>query len=253
MVTIATPVLSDVAVVTTSSETVAGPVTNLQKIQPTDAWETVNLTSIFIEINLNSIVTFNQIALLFTNVTSAGTVRFRTADTQANLTAAPTNDRSGLAPDGQHLFTHFDTDVSAKWVRIDIADAGNPAGKITGGRLYVAKSWKPIVPYGNITQSIRDLSKLFITSGGQTVINKKPIIPDVTFTALATSEADILDNADEINRIRGASNDVFVVVDTTVSSRRFRGMYYGLLGSGQPFIRPNLGIFQQTFVVKGIV
>ena len=63
---LATPILSDAATITAGTETAAGPVTNLQKMQPTDLWEAAT-TAAYCEIDLGAVTAFNLVALLATN------------------------------------------------------------------------------------------------------------------------------------------------------------------------------------------
>lgn len=91
-VIIAVPDWSDAATITASDAISAGPVTNLQKMQPTDVWQTAGLSSVYIECDRGSSQPINLVSLLYTNATADAVWRIRMANSQAELITAPIYD-----------------------------------------------------------------------------------------------------------------------------------------------------------------
>lgn len=86
------------ATITAASAASTMPASNLNLAQPTDVWRSTSLTSQYIVADLGSAKAVDTIALMFTNLTSAATMRIRGATSQANLTASPGYDSSTINP-----------------------------------------------------------------------------------------------------------------------------------------------------------
>lgn len=104
---IGAPDWSDNATLTASQAAGAFPVTNLQLMQPTDRWQTNNLTGpLSLTLDRGEVAAFNLVALLHANASEEASWRVRAAQTQAELDTAPVLDTSGgfgahLAFDGE--------------------------------------------------------------------------------------------------------------------------------------------------------
>lgn len=224
---IATPVLSDAATLTAGNETTAGPVINLQKIQPTDLWESASGTS-YVEADLGSVTSFDLVALLFTNAVSTDSWRVRTADTQGNLTASPTYDSgvttlTDIGPDG-HAFDWQSGGLSNRWVRVDFTTASNP---FTAGRLYVANAFQPQINYEyGVQDGFDDSSVDDETDGGNLITNdgKNRAIIDLTLNIYQETDRHALR---EINRLRGSSKDVLLITNPSATVNPADYIYYG--------------------------
>lgn len=89
---LATPEIGDASTITASHALAECPVTNLQKIQPTDVWASSNLTP-YIEADLGSSdAKWNLFGLFFHNGDGRNSFRVRAASTQATLTSSPSYD-----------------------------------------------------------------------------------------------------------------------------------------------------------------
>jgi len=226
---IATPELSDAAIITSGAETTAGPASNLQKRQPTDAWESPSATP-YCEVDLNTVKNFNLIALLFTNATGFDQWQIRTADTQAGLISAPDYDStfmtlSYVGSDG-HVFLWIPAGLSNRWVRFDFITASNP---FMAGRLYIANAFETIRfhSYG-LEDGYSDDSAIDQTDGTAMIPN------DGTNRAILNFKLNLITEAErhaihEINKTRGASKDVIVITNPLATVNKEDVLKYGLL------------------------
>lgn len=225
---LATPELSDDGTLTSSAETTAGPVTNLQKMQPTDVWEVASTTP-YIVLDLGAVTAFNLVAMLHQNAILTDTWRIRTADTEGNLTAAPTEDTTATAmtdisPDG-HVFHWIPAGWTNQWIRIDFV----VSSPFMAGRLIVANGVQQVVNYSyGAEDGYDDDSIIDITDGGNLIPNfgTNRAIFSFTLTTIDETERHLIR---EINRTRGASADVVILSDPEQSTNKSDVIYHGLL------------------------
>ena len=228
---IATPVLSDAATLSADDETTAGPVTNLQKMQRTDVWESESTTA-YLVIDLGAVTTFNVIALLSMNAVVTDTWRIRTANTEVDLTGDPAQDTTATAltdmsPDGD-IFHWITAGWSNRWVRIDMATASSP---FMAGRVYVANALEFAVnyQYGG-EDGYSDDSQIAVTDGGNLIPGSGSNRAILNFTLNIMSETE-RHAIRELNRTSGATNDVIVITDPTAATNKQDVLYHGLLQS----------------------
>jgi len=228
---IATPILSDEATaITGTPETTAGPASNLQTMQPTDVWEATGGTP-YLVINLGAVSDFNLIALLATNLGTSDTVRVRTANSEANLTAGPTWDSTALAQsyigDEGHAFIWSSGGQTNQWVRIDLVTASDP---MYCGRLYIADAYQPSLNYlvGDNEDGYADESLIDLTDGGNMIPTAGENRQVFSFTLKMITEAE-RHEVRELNKARGGSQDVLVIRAPETASNKADAIYYGLL------------------------
>jgi hypothetical protein len=227
-IVIGTPELSDAATLYPSTETTAGPATSLQTMQPTDVWEAGGGAP-YIEIDLGAVSNFNLIALLFTNATGADQWRVRTANTQGALVSAPVYDSnyevvSYVGSEG-HVFM-FPGALSNRWVRIDLIAAVNP---FMAGRLYISNAFQPTINYDYGGEDGYDDDTLIdVTDGGNLIPNDGANRAIVSFTLNLSDETE-RHTIREINKARGAQDDVVVITDPDAAVNKADVIYYGLL------------------------
>lgn len=262
--TITDPNWSDAATLTASQEATDFPATNLQLMQPTDRWETNNLTSLYLELDRGSAMTWNQVALLFTNATSSATWRIRAATTQANLTASPSHDSTTITLwastgldtwDRRHGLYWLPAGHSSRWLRIDITDGSNPDTVFRAGRLYVANAWQMSRGrlFGDSALGWIDPSVRTVLPNGQIMVRRSSPRPLSRFTIVSTTESEFKNNADELDRLRGGSRDVLVVIDPGDSSYLHRNMIYGLQALEGSIFNPTAGVFEHQYTIEGLI
>lgn len=244
---LATPVLSDAATITAGLESAAGPATNLQKMQPTDVWESATTTP-YIEIDLGSITDFNLVAMLFTSGESGAIWRVRTADTQGNLTAAPDYDSgltamTNISPDG-HIFDWYSTPKTNRWVRIDFLFVTDP---FTAGRLYIANAFQPTLNYRyGAADGYDDDSIIDVTDGGNLIPThgKNRAVLDLTMNVYTETDRHAIR---ELNRTRGASRDVLLIRDPEAATNLGDYSYYGLLQRRRQAIQTSFNLHEINY------
>ena len=277
-IVIATSELSDAATITASGETSAGPAENLKKMQPTDIWQAPTLTP-YLEIDLGSVMSFNLVALLFTNATAGAIWRVRAADTQAGLTTSPDHDVSSLplrhslvwidaaigesapitvaqSPDTgdkrNHALLWIPAGWSNRWLRIDITDTANPDGTFMAGRLYVSDALQPTYNYDyGAADGFDDSSTIDETDGGQLIPNdgtNRPVLEFVLNTATESERHTVR----EINRKRGASKDVLVVTDPEAATNPHDHVKYGLLQRRRVAVNTAFNRHQVNYQLRGL-
>jgi hypothetical protein len=231
---------SDLATLTASQALSTTPGTNLQTMQPTDLWQSTNLTSVSLELDAGSALPFTLVALLYSNLTLAATWRIRSADTQGNLTAAPDYDSGSVTAVAvgadttwprRHAVLWLDAAAETnRWVRIDLTDASNPDGFFRAGRLIVANAWQPShnmqLPrsFGYLDASPRRK-----TLGQQTIVRRlaRQRVDDLELGYL--TEAEVLADAFELDRLRGSSEDVLLITNPDEATYLHQKLCYGLL------------------------
>lgn len=259
---IAHPELSDAGAVTASSANSSFPVTNLQTIQPSTAWRSTTLTSVYLEVDLGASYALNFVALIRTNATSSAQWRIRLASTQAGLTAGPSYDsgtidqwpETGLDDlDFTNAFNYSASMGSARWARIDFTDAANPDGYFQAGRIYVSNAW---VPTRNFSYGwgigFEDDSVIDITDGGNllpTIKGKRRVQP---FELNFSSEAEMMGYAFEYDRMRGKSGDIIVARDLD-GDYPHKTTVYGLNTELQPIINQSYGVFAKRYQITEMI
>lgn len=112
--------------------------------EPGLVWRTASLSA-FLVLDMGTAISAQAFALLWTNLRSTDTVRWRAAASEADLTASPLFDSTALPAfsgtllndiPSKHLFT-ADEPVTARWWRIDIAAASHPSGFVQVGRVLI--------------------------------------------------------------------------------------------------------------------
>ncbi len=262
-IVIASPVLSDAGAVTAGNALGTLPVVNLQDIQLTKLWRTSDHTNTFIEIDLATAQAITVVALLGTNASTAATWRIRAATTQANLTAAPGFDttavtawpETGLGDWSKvHLVKWVDPAETFRWWRIDIADSGNADGYVEAGRVYIAAAWQPAknLQFGHGLGWI-DSGDRAESDGGQIFTEDKPRRRLVSFDLDFLTENDMLDNAFDLDRLRGAAKDVLVITDPASASHLHKRTVYGLMTGLRPIINRHVGLYQKSFRIEELI
>lgn len=257
---IMTPTLSDNgSIESVGNELASAPASNLLKIQPTDIWQTDNLSNVFFTIDLGSSQTFDTVALLYTNASSSATWRIRTADTEQDLTEFPStgHDSGSLTmwPDNDlsdwdrvHALYRPGFDITNRWLRIDVTDTSNTDGAFKAGRLYVAAAWQPAknIRFG-WSLGFEDPSRRFETSGGQTIIDPIDQKRTARFEFRFLSKNDMFNNGYEIARLRGGSADILAVLDPDEDTHLHKYIIYGVLEPRNQIINQVLDLYSQEY------
>ena len=264
-IVIASPALSDAGALTTPGAVAASlPLANLQDMQPSKVCRFTNLTGMAVVCDLGAAAAINLIALVAHNGSAAATWRIRAAATEAVLTAAPGYDSTAVSmwpasgqPSGWAVLPStlfLATAQSFRWWRIDITDAANPAGYWQAGRLVLAAAWQPSrnLQFGWGLGHI-DPSEVSAAAGGQLLVEERTKRRVVSFTLSFMDEDEMMVNAFEIERARGAARDVVVIRDPDATSHLHRQTVHGLMTGGQPIVNDAVNVFRKPYRLEELI
>lgn len=265
-ITFATSIFVDNGTLTATNEVSTLPGTNLQNVQPAKRWRTTSLSTMAIELDLTAAKEVNLISLISHNATSTATWRVRGATSQGNLVSSPGFDSSvismwpatGKPQDwGDQLFSLHWLGASTetfRWWRVDVFDNANGDGFFEAGRLIIDKAWQPTVGLSPnwgfrwIDPGPRERSisgNLYPTQRVRHRIFEFP---------LDFNDKDaMLSNAAELQRKRGSSQDVFILVDPTGTTHLHRESVYGLFTDLQPLVNTAFDIFSQVIIIEEMI
>lgn len=126
-----------------ASQQANGPASNLLRDEAGRIWRSNGLVDASLTIELDG-HPWDTVALVNATLVPGDTVRVRAADTQAGLDSAPLDVTvtawTGSDPiDKGTIFHLLDAPVSHRFVRLDIASPGNPAGFVQASNLVINK------------------------------------------------------------------------------------------------------------------
>lgn len=129
-----------------------------------------------------------------------------------------------------YAFVLLSAAVRARYLRVEIEDTGNPAGYVEIGRLLVFKGWTPTFNLSQgwtieqVDESPRQRSK-----GKQLYVDQEPRYRRLELALEYNDEDEMLSQAYEIDRFKGLSGDLMVVVDPDDARHRHRKAIYCVL------------------------
>ena len=260
--------LSDAATIyapTGESDQSYAPVTNLQKIQPKDVWQTQGVAStIKRDVDLLAGASYNLVALLFTNASSTATWTLSTGTNGLTFGTTLISGQSFRAG-GQstesgtrwHGFYYSSTAITDRYLRIQISDTSNADGYFRAGRLVVASGYQPTTNmlYG-MAFGFEDLSTRTLTTAGETITRRIEPVPTVRFTLEAAgtgAEAEVYNSIHALARRQGSSRDVLAILDPSDSTYGGAKIYYGLLQPGVAIEVPSYNLYRTTYQITGLL
>lgn len=269
---LATPELSDQALITASASSGALTVTNLQTQSLKEVYRAADASSVTIVIDLRSSQAFNLVSLIAHSGSSRSYGRVRAANSEAALVSSPiydstnlplrshqtgydsawasgvSNEQYGAYPKNMFLL-FLPSAVTARFIRIDISDPNSSYLDI--GRLYVSKAWQPLnnMNYG-LSEGIIDPSRKTRTVSAELSVAKKTKYRWAEFTLSFASETEMYDNAHEIERLRGRTEDVLFIQDPAAKANLQRRSIYGTMENLQPIVNSTFNIFEKSFRIE---
>ena len=235
----------------------AYPVTNLQNLQPTKIWRNSS-TSATIDIDLGSARTVTMAALLHTNLSATATWRVHMASSQARLgnsdyIGAVNDFFDGNDRDSWDRISGVNVFASSKtyqWMRLVLSDASNVDGYLEAGRVFADNAWIPSINmHYNWSLGYKDDSRHTPTIGGQTIVTARGTRREIKFELGHLTEAEMYDNAFDLDRNRGSSKDILVVKDYENTTYVNDQIIHGTSRTLQPIINERYGIFKKRYLV----
>lgn len=254
---LATPEISDAAVLTGSESLGDMTITNMQKRSLKRVYRSSEISAHEINIDLGSAQEIDLISLIGHNGTASATITVKAGSTAAvsDYTSGSLSLISGLdlGYSSNVFMLHLDTAQTYRYWKIEISDSSNPDGYIQIGRLYVTKAFQPSVniDYGE-SQGFIDNSKIRRTMNGEPVPLRREPYRFTDFTLSFGSKNEMYGTLHEIDRLRGLSKDVLYINDPDESDHLQRRVIYGLMTELNPVINSYFGIFQKKFRIEEI-
>jgi hypothetical protein len=236
--------IDDAVSLTASEEVSTFEVENLTDPLGTSRWRSTGTTP-FIIVQFAVAQSIDFWGIFYSNAVSTDTARLRQADTQANLTAAPTKDVTdnvwpsypspGTADLSAFPFVHqrstVTSPVSSLWARIDFNFGSNPAGFVEAGGLFLDSRFTPEFQQAFGWQqrpSVRALHQVKL-SGGGTGRGGGTFKEDVNLIFSHMTESEVLGSLNPILRNRKRTTPVAAILVENESTFPMDFIKYGYL------------------------
>lgn len=263
---LATPIISDNAVITGSVTAGSLPIDNLKTSPIGHVARFSTPSSVIIQAVISKPI--NLIAVLGHNGSTTGTSRVVAADTLAGLDTTPDYD-SGLLPirsnqpdytgsnidgglDTNHFILFLPVALNHQYWRVELSDPS--VSYLDVGRFYLSNAWQPEtnMDYG-VAQGFIDPSIINRTVSGRIVPRQRPKYRYVDFQLSFASEQEIYDNAFEIDRLRGMTKDVLFINDPDNLPMIQKRSVYGTMQSLPPIVNSHFALFEKSFRIEEII
>ena len=257
---LAMPFWGDSSGIQASSSLQTAPVANLLKKQPKELWDANADSSVWIELDRGSEHPISLVSLLFTNLTSSATWRVRVGTTQAEVQGGSAAIDSGTVTAWasididswarRHTLYRF-TQGNYRWLRIDLDDATNPDNTIRAGRLFCSAEWRSTLHmHAGASLGHEENTRVRFGADGSTRFKRTTERVQVhRYTIGYLTEDEALDNYYEIQRRRGASEDVLSVMDPDSTDHLHKYICYGPLELGE-LVKPVFGHWEIQVEVR---
>lgn len=270
---LASPVLSDQAVISTSISPSGLPGSNLKNRSIKQVWRSLDPLNAYIVVQMPA-GSFNLVAVLGHNGSSRCSARIRAANSEAALTSSPLYD-SGLLParshqtgydatwasgvsdeeygalETNHFIKFFDTALTYTFWRIDFSDPNT--SYFDAGRLYISEGFQPgfNMNYG-LPEGIIDPSRGAFTVGGRFVgkENQKRRFIEPTLDFLSAEE--VWDYVFPIEWERGTTRDILLLPDPDEGPFQQKRAIYGRFAGLSANISTYYQIFQKVLRIEEI-
>lgn len=217
--------ISNATVVSEDSEAEA-PASNLQTINPSEIWQTPDVTSQHVQFQRSGAATFiDTVALLYTNATEFAQWRVRGWNTGVGQTLGSPGFDSGSfdmwPSDGLETYDsvpaiyRHPTSVAVTNIQIDLDDSSNPDGYFRAGRLMVSDAFEPSRNFskeaGYGVGYVDDSELVEVVQGTPKVLERP-----VYFYGQLTMDAQTAEDAhawNELARLYGSKRPVFIAFD----------------------------------------
>ena len=238
---------------TAGSEKNSLPVENVQADPLSKKWYTAaGVKDSHFLADLASSKTARVLALLKTNLTSTTTLRVRASDSDSTAVSGDLldtgvgspleNGAAGVDDDYQAVYTIFSAEVTARYWRVDIEDAGL-SDNIQIGRAFLGPAWSPTrsMQFGwGITWM--DESIPLRADGGQDIFALRSRRRRLQFTLSFMNESEMYSNAFELARVKGISGNVLVMPAESGSFVSHQAVY-GRCGIPIPLVNETYNVY----------
>ncbi|HBL27521.1 MAG TPA: hypothetical protein DD490_11855 [Acidobacteria bacterium] len=277
------PNRADEATLTAGSAVATLPVAHLQDRQIVKPWRTATTqpASTWVQADFGQPQTIGVVALIRHNFSQGSRWRLRLGDDPSFAVVAhdsgwvevwPQIEEFGALPWGVFqwgglvpqevaaqitLSAHYllPVPVVAQHLRLDIDDAGNPAGYLQAGRLVAGPAYRPSrdLLYG-WSIGFEDPSVVSKSRGGQTWIDVQERFRVLRFTLANLNETEAFVNVfDYLHRRKGIAGDVLVIPRADRPDQFHNQAIYGRLRTLEPLTHPYWESFETNFEVEELL
>lgn len=222
------------------------PLENLSTYDPKQVARSNALATVNFLLDFGYSASIDLVALLYHNITAAGTARVRVGP-NANGSGAlidQTLDPGDFGTDyPASLFYLSPETVSAQYVLWNITDAANPDGYVQIGRHLACDVFQPEInmPYGAQLTMV-DETRLTRTVNGSQYADLKPKRRILSGAIDLLTEAEAFDEIYNLQRVKGITKPIFMIYDPSMTGDALqRTSVYGDLTELQPIELAQVG------------
>ena len=272
--------VDDASTITSTNAVASLPVTNLQDMQIVKVWRT-SATSAVVDVDFGSQQAVEVISLIRHNLTQSGTLRFRLSNVSDFSTTVydsgtfngwPVAEQFGAFPWGVFSWGGvLDADVAAdytvssykilssitlaRYFRMDVSDATNPAGYVQAGRLIVSPAYRPSNNYAfGMEIEFVDNSRVQKSRGGQTYIDLVEKYRVATIDLFNLPESEVFGSLfNELDRRRGIGRDILLIPQPSDEFSFISQNLYGRIQSSTPIVNNVLELYGKQITVEELI
>lgn len=243
----------DTADLATDSEVATLPVTNIRHPYLSRQWRTAaGVTAAYFVADLNVPMACDVLALTGTNLTGAATLRIRASDSDPSAAAGDLFDSGVFNPNVKAAYraayVAFESATARYW-RVEIADATVAAAELRVGRAWLGPAWTPSAnrEYGWGKQ-FNDTSRRTSSRTGAQFVDVGARVRTVQFSLAFMDATEMHTNAWEMARVSGVSQDVLVIVepgDTYVAENSI----LGLVDRVDSLVQESMRVFRMRYSI----
>lgn len=248
---------------TVGNEDASFPMSNLLLPLPHDHWRSSGLSTLFGTFDFSVTgPSFDTLALLYTNATSAATIRWRGATSEANLTAAPafdTGNETLWASTGledwpySHSFKFLSALETHDWWRFDVIDGANPDGFFKAGAVVFGDGFQPGINYSfGGDRDWEDSGRIRQLESGIEVPRAGAIVPTTNILMKWATEAEQEASILPLRRTSGGTDPILIALDPDSGVDRMSKMYYGFPALRAPTLNRFHEVVEQRLRIKGL-
>ena len=233
---------------TESAQVSALPAENTQVMPVRKPWR-VSGTTGYIDADFGANVSLQDFAVPWSNLTTAATHRIElsTVSAGANDVLDTGTVSAGVLTGYPEIYHSHASELSARYMRWTFTDAS--LSFIDIGFIYAGPGWRPTRGPA-LGPGVRwaDESDIEQTIGGQLLTNTGPRFRIADFEVNGNTEAEMMSNAYELDRVMGLTDNILIRLDPT--SFPVVKSVFGPVGQVTPIIAPNFVSARKRYTVR---
>lgn len=243
----------DDAITEAGSKVPTLPASNIKNPHLATKWHSASGdNNTYILAALTAQFTIRCVAVLGTNLTSSATIRVRGSNADNTAVSGEIIDTGTLSnvidTNYGNFYRDLGADYTARYWRIDFNDA--TINNIQVGRIFIGPAWSPskemLFGWG---MNYNDSSRRTRAQGGQLYIDKSFRFRTLDFTLAFMDKAEMYDNAFEIARRNGMTEDVLVIPEEN-GTYNSEISIFGLVANAFPLTHQTFQVYRQRYRIE---